>query len=45
MVKFSTGEELRPRDGVIGAENAEIGFKFLIGSFHLTICLGVVCCG
>ena len=45
MVKFSSGEELRPRGGVIGAENAEIGFKFLIGSFCLTICLGVVCCG
>ena len=45
MVKFGSGEELRPRGGVIGAENTEIDFKFLIGSFRLTICLGVVCHG
>ena len=45
MVKFGSGEELHPRGGVIGAENVEIGFEFLISSFHLTIRLGVVCCG
>ena len=45
MVKFSSGEELCPRGGVIGTENAEIGFEFLISLFHLTIHLGVVCCG
>ena len=45
MVKFGSGEELHPRGGVIGAENTEIGFKFLIGSFYLTIRLGVVCRG
>ena len=45
MVKFGSGEELRSRGGVIGAENVEIGFKFLIGLFRLTIHLGVVCCG
>ena len=45
MVKFGSGEELHPRGGVIGAKNAEIGFEFLISSFSLTICLGVVCYG
>ena len=44
-MKFGGGEELCPRCGVIGAENMEIGFKFLISSFCLTICLGVICCG
>ena len=44
-MKFGGGEELCPRCGVIGAENAEIGFEFLISLFHLTICLGVICCG
>ena len=44
-MKFSGGEELYPKCGVIGVENAEIGFKFLISSFCLTICLGVICHG
>ena len=45
MMKLSGGEEVRPFPGVIGAEYAKIGFYFLIGSLHLSICLGVVCGG
>ena len=44
-MKFGGGEELCPRCGVIGTENVEIGFEFLISLFHLTICLGVICHG
>ena len=42
MVEFCGGEELRPFSRVIGAEYAEIGFEFLIGSFGLSIGLRVV---
>ena len=42
MMKFSGREELRPCRRVIGTEDAEISFEFLIGSFRLTISLGVV---
>ena len=42
MVEFGGGEELRPFSRVIGAEYAEIGFEFLIGSFHLSVSLRVV---
>ena len=42
MMKFSSREELRPCRRVIGAEDVEISFEFLIGSFRLTISLGVV---
>ena len=42
VMKFGGREELRPCGRVIGIEDAEISFEFLIGSFHLTISLGVV---
>ena len=42
MVEFSGGEELHPFSWVIGAEDTEIGLEFLIGSFSLSISLGVV---
>ena len=41
-MKFGGREELRPCGGVIGTEDVEISFKFLIGLFRLTISLGVV---
>ena len=42
MVEFSGGKELHPFSRVIGAEDAEISLKFLIGSFSLSIGLRVV---
>ena len=39
---FGGREELRPCGRVIGTEDAEISFEFLIGSFHLTISLEVI---
>ena len=42
MVELGGGEELHPFSWVIGAEYAEIGFEFLIGSFSLSIGLRMV---
>ena len=42
VVEFSRGEELYPFSRVIGAEDAEIGLEFLIGSFSLSVSLRVV---
>ena len=42
MMEFSGGEELHPFSWIIGAEDAEIGFKFLIGPFSLSISLRMV---
>ena len=42
MVEFGRGEELHPFSWVIGADDAEIGLEFLIGSFSLSIGLRVV---
>ena len=42
MVEFSGGKELHPFSRVIGAEDAEISLKFLIGSLSLSIGLWVV---
>ena len=42
MVEFGRGEGLHPFSQVIGAEDAEIGFEFLIGSFRLSIGLRMV---
>ena len=42
MVEFCGGEELCPFSRVVGAEYAEIGFEFLIGSFGLSFGLRVV---
>ena len=42
MVEFSCGEEFCPFLGVVGAEDPEISFNFLVGSFSLPISLGVI---
>ena len=42
VVEFGSREELYPFSQVIGAEDAEIGFEFLIGSFSLSVGLRVV---
>ena len=42
VVKFGRGEELYPFHRVIGAEDAEIGLEFLIGSFGLSVGLRVI---
>ena len=42
MVEFGRGEELHPFSQIIGAEDTEIGLKFLIGSFSLSVGLRVV---
>ena len=42
VVEFGRGEELYPFSQVIGAEDVEIGLKFLIGSFSLSVGLRVV---
>ena len=42
VVEFSGGKELYPFGWVVGTEDAEIGFKFLIGSFCLSIGLGMI---
>ena len=42
MVEFSRGKELHPFSRVIGAEDAEIGLEFLIGSLSLSVGLRVV---
>ena len=42
MVEFSGGMELHPFSWIIGAEDAEIGLEFLIGSFSLSVSLRVV---
>ena len=44
-MKLSSGEEVRPFPRVVGAEDAEICFDLLIGSFSLSICLWVICGG
>ena len=42
MVEFGSREELCPWCGVIGTKDTKISLKFLIGSFNLTISLGVI---
>ena len=44
-MKLSGGKKVHPFLGVIGAENTKICFNLLIGSFHLSICLRVICSG
>ena len=44
-MKLSGGEEVCPFLGVVGTENVEIYFDFLIGLFSLSIGLRVVCGG
>ena len=45
MVEFGGGKELHPFSRVVGAEDAEISLKFLIGSFSLSVGLRMVCSG
>ena len=42
MDKFGRGKELSPFPRIMGAKDLKIGFDLLIGSFSLSICLGVV---
>ena len=42
VVEFSRGKELYPFGWVVGTEDAEIGFEFLIGLFRLSIGLGMI---
>ena len=45
MVKLSSGKEVHPFPRVIGAEDMKVCFNLLIGSFHLSIHLRVICSG
>ena len=42
VVEFGGGKELYPFGWVVGTEDVEIGFEFLIGSFRLSISLGMI---
>ena len=42
VVEFSRGKELYPFGWVVGTEDAEISFEFLIGLFCLSIGLGMI---
>ena len=42
MVEFSCGEKFRPFLGVVGADDLEISFNFLVGLFCLPISSGVI---
>ena len=44
-MKLSGGKEVSPFLRVVGAEDTEISFNLLIGSFCLSISLWVVCGG
>ena len=44
VLEFSGGEELRPLVRVVGTEDLKISLYFLIGSFGLSISLGVIRC-
>ena len=45
MLELSERKELGPLMGVIGAEDTEIGFDFLVGPFCLSVSLRMVCGG
>ena len=45
MVKLSSGKKVHPFPRVVGAEDAEVCFNLLIGSFCLSVCLRVICGG
>ena len=45
MVKLSGGKEVRPFLRVVGRKNVKKCFNLLIGLFHLSICLRVICGG
>ena len=42
MLEFREHKELGPLMGVVGTEDTEIGFDFLIGSFGLSVSLRMV---
>ena len=42
MLKFGSGEEVKPGVGVVSTKDAEVHFYFLIGAFRLSVSLGVV---
>ena len=42
VVEFSRGKELYPFGWVVGTEDVEIGFEFLIGLFRLSVSLGMI---
>ena len=42
MVKLSSGKKVRPFPRVVGAEDAEVCFNLLIGSFCLSVRLRVI---
>ena len=42
VMEFGCGEEFCPFLGVVGAEDPEISFNFLVGSFGLPISLRVI---
>ena len=42
VLEFSGSKELGPLVGVVGTEDTEIGFYFLIGSFGLSVSLWMV---
>ena len=43
MLKFGGCKELGPLMWIVGTEDTEIGFDFLIGSFGLSVGLRMVC--
>ena len=45
VMELGRREELYLFCGIVATEDTEIGFEFLISSFGLAICLGMVCCG
>ena len=45
VLELSSGEETSPGVGVVGTEDSEISFDFLVSLFGLPISLGVVCSG
>ena len=45
MMKLSSGKEVCPSLWIVGTKDVEISFDLLIGSFGLSISLGVICSG
>ena len=45
MMKLSGGKEVCPFPRVVGTEDVKICFNLLIGLFHLSIHLEVICSG
>ena len=45
VLEFCKGEEVVPIVLLLVDEMSEELFQFLVNSFHLSVSLGVVCCG